>query len=178
MPVRFGLSPFDPVSLEPQPARALASGAPKPTSISNAASPTSSLQSAPPSTTPPPRRQVHLSPSPSGPAAAIGLLAYTLRPARPTVLAISIFDNNVEAPQLELIGNAAPLRRPRNIQNFTALAHELDADYLLLGPLQNQPPPRLPLRHPPHPVSPSKPISKPIASSDNPPTSRHTMPPS
>ncbi len=111
---------------------------------------------------PPPRftrRQIALAASAT---VATGLLAYTLRPARPTILAVSIFDNetglpaldswvhalpdavlaalNADAPQLALIGNAAPLRRPRNIRNLKALAQELHADYLLLGQLQNQSP--------------------------------------
>lgn len=74
-------------------------------------------------------------------------------------IAISIFDNESEDPSLDqwtaslsdtllvhlakiapdrlgLIGNAASLRRPRNIRNLKALAAELDVDYILLGQLK------------------------------------------
>ena len=37
-----------------------------------------------------------------------------------------------------IIGNAAPLRQPRNIRNLKTLAATLDADYLVLGQLQRQ----------------------------------------
>ena len=37
-----------------------------------------------------------------------------------------------------VIGNAAPLRQPRNIRNLKALAASLDADYLVLGQFQRQ----------------------------------------
>lgn len=94
-------------------------------------------------------------------AAAAGLLSYILLPARPFRLAVSIFDNETGRSELDpwvhslpdvvvaaladdqpsrlaIIGNAAPLRRPRNIRNLKALARELDADFILLGQLQIQ----------------------------------------
>ncbi|HUU35537.1 MAG TPA: winged helix-turn-helix domain-containing protein [Vicinamibacterales bacterium] len=83
------------------------------------------------------------------------------RPAAPVTVAVSIFDNETGdagldafvtglsdvvvthlaglAPgQVGVIGNAAPLRQPRNIRNLTALAAALDADYVVLGQLQRQ----------------------------------------
>jgi TolB-like protein len=76
-------------------------------------------------------------------------------------LAVSIFDNETGDPafdrwthsltdhvvialtklapdRLAVIGNAAPLRRPRNIRNLKVLARELDVDYIVLGQLQKQ----------------------------------------
>lgn len=38
--------------------------------------------------------------------------------------------------RLAIIGNAAPLRQPRNIRNLKAVAAAVDADYVLLGQLQ------------------------------------------
>lgn len=96
-------------------------------------------------------------------AAATGLLSYSawklLRQSPQTRLAVSIFDNESEDPSLDqwtanlsdtvlvqlskiaperlgLIGNAAALRRPRNIRNLKALAAELDVNYILLGQLK------------------------------------------
>lgn len=95
-------------------------------------------------------------------AAATGLLSYgawKLLHHPQTRLAISIFDNESEDPSLDqwtanlsdtvlvqlaqlapdrlgLIGNAAALRRPRNIRNLKALAAELNVDYILLGQLK------------------------------------------
>ncbi len=37
-----------------------------------------------------------------------------------------------------VIGNAAPLRQPRNLRNLTALASSLNAGYIVLGQLQRQ----------------------------------------
>jgi DNA-binding winged helix-turn-helix (wHTH) protein/TolB-like protein len=94
---------------------------------------------------------------------AAGLVGFALWPARPSRLAVSIFDNETGNPEfdgwvhsladlvvtalthlsperLEIIGNAAPLRRPRNLRNLKALAKELPADYILLGQLQRQEP--------------------------------------
>jgi DNA-binding winged helix-turn-helix (wHTH) protein/TolB-like protein len=95
-------------------------------------------------------------------AGAAGLLAYSawelLRQSQ-TSIAVSIFDNESEDPSLDqwtaslsdtvlvqlsklapsrlgLIGNAASLRRPRNIRNLKALASELDVNYILLGQLK------------------------------------------
>lgn len=76
-------------------------------------------------------------------------------------VAVSIFDNETGDPALDVfviglsdvvvtqltglapgrigvIGNAAPLRQPRNIRNLKTLAATLDADYLVLGQLQRQ----------------------------------------
>ncbi len=95
-------------------------------------------------------------------AAAAGLGAVASWQAlrrRQTRIAVSIFDNESEDPSLEqwtaslsdtvlvhlsrlaperlgLIGNAAALRRPRNIRNLKALAAELNVDYILLGQLK------------------------------------------
>lgn len=74
------------------------------------------------------------------------------------VIAVSIFDNEtgnpayertilglsdlvVERltkldPRLRVVGNAEILRRPRNIRNLKAVADAIDADYVLLGQLQ------------------------------------------
>lgn len=85
------------------------------------------------------------------------------RPAAstPTVLAVSVFDNetgdagydrvasNVTdsvvahltalAPErVQVIGNAEPLRQPRNIRNLKALAGSIRADYVLLAQLQRE----------------------------------------
>ncbi len=86
--------------------------------------------------------------------------AYALWRTRPLRLAVSLFDNETGHPDLDrwvhalpdlvvaaltplhpsklaIIGNAAPLRQPRNIRRLKTLATELDADYILLGQLQN-----------------------------------------
>jgi DNA-binding winged helix-turn-helix (wHTH) protein/TolB-like protein len=75
------------------------------------------------------------------------------------VVAVSIFDNEtgeaghdrrvatlsdvvvarlveMDGKRLAVIGNATPLRRPRNIRNLEALREEVEADYVLLGQLQ------------------------------------------
>ncbi len=96
-------------------------------------------------------------------AAATGLLSYSAwrmffhHPQ--TRLAVSLFDNESDDPSLNrwtanlsdtvlvhlsqlapdrlgLIGNAAALRRPRNIRNLKAVASELDVDYIVLGQLK------------------------------------------
>ena len=77
-----------------------------------------------------------------------------------TTIAVSLFDNetgNAEhdrlvaglsdlvvehltkiAPdRIAVVGNAAILRQPRNIRNLKAVAQNLEADYVLLGQLQN-----------------------------------------
>jgi DNA-binding winged helix-turn-helix (wHTH) protein/TolB-like protein len=77
----------------------------------------------------------------------------------PKVLAVSVFDNETGeasydrvvsnltdsvvahltalAPgQIQVIGNAEPLRQPRNIRNLKALAASIRADYVLLAQLQ------------------------------------------
>ncbi len=99
--------------------------------------------------------------------AALGLVVavgwWRLSPgaaALPTV-AVSIFDNETDDPAFDgfvhglsdvvvtrltslapgrvgVIGNAAPLRQPRNLRNLTALASSLDATYIVLGQLQRQ----------------------------------------
>jgi TolB-like protein len=86
--------------------------------------------------------------------------ARVLTPSRTTV-AVSIFDNETGlreydglvagladlvvsrladlAPgQLGVIGNAAPLRQPRNIRKLDQLARSLAADYVVLGQLQRE----------------------------------------
>lgn len=87
-----------------------------------------------------------------------GLVRYMNR-AAPAVVAVSIFDNEtgeaahdlrvanlsdavvaqlvqMEDDRLAVVGNAAALRRPRNIRNLEALRTEIEADYVLLGQLQ------------------------------------------
>ena len=76
-------------------------------------------------------------------------------------MAVSIFDNETGDPandgfvqglsdvvvtrltalapgRVGVVGNAAPLRQPRNIRNLKTLASSLDADYIVLGQLQRQ----------------------------------------
>jgi DNA-binding winged helix-turn-helix (wHTH) protein len=94
-------------------------------------------------------------------AATIAMLFESFSPSPPArvVIAVSVFDNEtgnadfdrpvaglsdlvVErltrlAPnRIDVIGNAAILRQPRNIRNLKALAAEVRADYVLLGQLQ------------------------------------------
>ncbi len=45
---------------------------------------------------------------------------------------------NLAPSRLGVVGNAAALRRLRNIRNLKALATEVDADYVVLGQLQRQ----------------------------------------
>jgi len=75
------------------------------------------------------------------------------------VIAVSIFDNETGLPEydrlvtglsdlvvarltqlaparLDIVGNAAALRQPRNIRNLKAVAAAVPADYILLGQLQ------------------------------------------
>ena len=91
----------------------------------------------------------------------LGALPSLLRQRSPTttVVAVSIFDNEtgeaghdrrvatlsdvvvarlveLDGNRLSVIGNAAPLRRARNIRNLEALREEVEADYVLLGQLQ------------------------------------------
>lgn len=77
----------------------------------------------------------------------------------PTIVAVSIFDNETGLPELDrrvaglsdvvvvdltqlapsrlaVVGNAAVLRRPRNIRDLGAVAAGVKADYVLLGQLQ------------------------------------------
>ncbi|HUE90248.1 MAG TPA: winged helix-turn-helix domain-containing protein [Vicinamibacterales bacterium] len=86
-------------------------------------------------------------------------LLRSLNPPGPSVIAVSIFDNETGEPEhdlrvttlsdtvvarllqldgerLAVVGNAAPLRRPRNIRNLETLRAEIQADYVLLGQLQ------------------------------------------
>jgi TolB-like protein len=77
------------------------------------------------------------------------------------VLAVSIFDNETGLPEYDrpvaalsdlvverlarlapervgVVGNAAVLRRPRNIRDLKTVAAEVRADYVLLGQVQRQ----------------------------------------
>lgn len=79
--------------------------------------------------------------------------------AAPAILAVSVFDNetgearydrvvsnltdsvvahltSMAPAHVQVIGNAAPLRQPRNIRNLKALAASIRADYVLLAQLQ------------------------------------------
>ena len=81
--------------------------------------------------------------------------------AAPPTVAVSIFDNETGDPAFDgfvhglsdvvvtrlttlapgrvgIIGNAAPLRQPRNLRNLAALSSSLDAGYIVLGQLQRQ----------------------------------------
>ena len=99
-------------------------------------------------------------------AAAVGVVALigwavVERGAASATVAVSIFDNETGDPahdafvqglsdvvvtqltalapgRVGIVGNAAPLRQPRNIRNLKALASSLDADYIVLGQLQRQ----------------------------------------
>ncbi|MBP7778325.1 MAG: winged helix-turn-helix domain-containing protein [Acidobacteria bacterium] len=85
----------------------------------------------------------------------------TLAVEQRPVVAVSVFDNetgdpaydafvaglsdvvvteltNLAPSRLGVVGNAAALRRLRNIRNLKALATEVDADYVVLGQLQRQ----------------------------------------
>lgn len=82
--------------------------------------------------------------------------------ARPAVIAVSVFDNETGDPQYDtlvsnlsdtvvvrltrldprrvaVVGNAEVLRRPRNIRNLKAVAAAVDAQYVVLGQLQQHP---------------------------------------
>lgn len=75
------------------------------------------------------------------------------------VIAVSVFDNEtgvneydrpvaglsdlvverltkLDPDRIAVVGNAAALRRPRNIRNLKAVAQDVEADYVLLGQLQ------------------------------------------
>ena len=98
----------------------------------------------------------------AGYAAAAGVLAvggWYLFPKRASI-GVSIFDNETGRTDLDrwvaglsdlvvarlstldvgIVGNAAALRRPRNIRQLQTLAKEVDVDYVLLGQLQVQEP--------------------------------------
>ncbi len=97
-----------------------------------------------------------------GVALAIGWLLSRAAPVEPPekiVIAVSVFDNETGLPEhdrivaglsdlvvtrltqiaparLDVIGNAAVLRQPRNIRNLKAVAAAVPADFVLLGQLQ------------------------------------------
>lgn len=96
-----------------------------------------------------------------GVALAMGWMVSRWGPADApkAVIAVSVFDNETGEPEydrlvagltdlvvarltqvaparLDIIGNAAVLRQPRNIRNLKAVAAALPADYVLLGQLQ------------------------------------------
>ncbi len=94
-------------------------------------------------------------------AGAVTWFAMARPPAKPVVLAVSIFDNETGLPEYDrpiaalsdlvverlarlapervgVIGNAAVLRRPRNIRDLKTVAAEVHADYVLLGQVQRQ----------------------------------------
>jgi DNA-binding winged helix-turn-helix (wHTH) protein/TolB-like protein len=85
------------------------------------------------------------------------------RPSGPAIVAVSIFDNETGMPELDrrvaglsdlvvadltqlaparvaVVGNAAVLRRPRNIRDLRAVAAGVHADYVVLGQLQRAEP--------------------------------------
>ncbi|MGE0812226.1 MAG: winged helix-turn-helix domain-containing protein [Vicinamibacterales bacterium] len=95
--------------------------------------------------------------------AVAALLALLQWPAAATmpIVAVSIFDNETGDPahdgfvsglsdvvvahltnlapgRVGIVGNAAPLRQPRNIRNLKTLAATLQADYVVIGQLQRQ----------------------------------------
>jgi TolB-like protein len=93
-------------------------------------------------------------------ALAAGWMARSARPSSgPAIVAVSIFDNETGMPDLDrrvaglsdlvvvdlaqlaparlaVVGNAAVLRRPRNIRDLEAVAAGVRADYVVLGQLQ------------------------------------------
>jgi len=94
--------------------------------------------------------------------AGLGWLVLSLVPSRtsPLVVAVSVFDNesgrpeydrlvaglsdlvverltNIEPSRLAIVGNAAVLRQRRNLRNLSAVKAALDADYVILGQLQD-----------------------------------------
>jgi DNA-binding winged helix-turn-helix (wHTH) protein/TolB-like protein len=94
-------------------------------------------------------------------AAAVTWFAMSRPAAGPVVLAVSIFDNETGLPEYDqpvaalsdlvveqlarlapdrvgVIGNAAVLRRPRNIRDLETVAAEVRADYVLLGQVQRE----------------------------------------
>ena len=94
-----------------------------------------------------------------GPNLTSGTVGMRNRVPRRPVVAVSIFDNETGMPELDqpvaaltdvvvarlaahppdrlaVIGNAAVLRRPRNIRDLRAVAEKVQADYVLLGQLQ------------------------------------------
>jgi len=90
----------------------------------------------------------------------VGLALAALQNESPRiVIGVSIFDNEtgnaeydrpvaglsdlvvarlstLDPNRIAVVGNAAILRQPRNIRNLKAVAHDLKADYVLLGQLQ------------------------------------------
>jgi DNA-binding winged helix-turn-helix (wHTH) protein/TolB-like protein len=91
----------------------------------------------------------------------VAVIAWPPGSSRRPVVAVSIFDNETGdaaydgfvtglsdvvvthltalAPgKVGVVGNAAPLRQPRNIRNLRTLAETLEADYIILGQLQRQ----------------------------------------
>jgi DNA-binding winged helix-turn-helix (wHTH) protein/TolB-like protein len=94
-------------------------------------------------------------------AVVVAAIAWPSGSSRRPVVAVSIFDNETGdaaydgfvtglsdvvvthltalAPgRVGVVGNAAPLRQPRNIRNLRTLAETLEADYIILGQLQRQ----------------------------------------
>ena len=94
-------------------------------------------------------------------AAAVAWMSASRAVSGPVVLAVSVFDNETGSPEYDrpvaamsdvvverlarlapgkvsVIGNAAVLRRPRNIRDLKTVAAEVSADYVLLGQLQRQ----------------------------------------
>jgi DNA-binding winged helix-turn-helix (wHTH) protein/TolB-like protein len=90
---------------------------------------------------------------------AMPSLLSSLNPPPPAVIAVSVFDNEtgdaghdlrvatlsdavvarlvqLDRAHLTVVGNAAALRRPRNIRDLEALRSQVEADYVLLGQLQ------------------------------------------
>ncbi len=97
----------------------------------------------------------------AGLAAAVAWMSASRAVIGPVVLAVSVFDNETGSPEYDrpvaamsdvvverltrlapgkvsVIGNAAVLRRPRNIRDLKTVAAEVSADYVLLGQLQRQ----------------------------------------
>jgi DNA-binding winged helix-turn-helix (wHTH) protein/TolB-like protein len=96
-------------------------------------------------------------------AAGAAWLSSAARPGQAAaVIAVSVFDNETGRPELDrqvaglsdvvvarlttlaparlsIVGNAAVLRQPRNIRNLKAVAEGVNADYVLLGQLQDEP---------------------------------------
>ncbi|MGE0360444.1 MAG: winged helix-turn-helix domain-containing protein [Vicinamibacterales bacterium] len=112
---------------------------------------------------PPPRRPVGAGWLAGLAAAVVAALIWVRAdaPPRPTLVAVSIFDNETGDPALDrfvtglsdlvvtrltalapdrvgVIGNSAALRQPRAIRNLRTLAETVRADYIVIGQLQRQ----------------------------------------
>lgn len=129
-------------------------------SITSAAPTAPSADVAPPPSRTSARRWLALAAVVAVVVGAIGMW-WAARPPARSIVAVSIFDNETGDPshdafvtglsdvvvteltalapgRVGVVGNAAPLRQPRNIRNLKALAASIDADFVVIGQLQRQ----------------------------------------